>query len=429
MTEHQQKQQPSKHVAVHLQAQQPDALTNTPAETHAVIRRAMIDPNRMTTGDVMTLQRTVGNRAVAQLLDRGDNPNVPVRTGESLVQRAAGGFVSNSRQANSSGSSAAHAAKSVHLPGSQGGQPLVAHEVTHVGQKVSGMVQRDDEIVPMEEYGDIKLPNWFQEQWQKRQGKKGKTTGREQRRKAIPQGRMKPKESRALTKTWLRARELPGDIRQQTDDLGDLYAHAQMLKGSYDHTLQSVAELTNGTYKAVPIKTIGRAMDKVTTDYTNKETGEQRPELVKDLLRSAIVYETASDMANGVILLKTLKNETPTMKIVKFKNNFKPSGTGGIKGYGDINMSLSVGNEFIAELQLHLAKFWELKDTHTDHDRYEKISQLKRAKEKKRDKRLGRRDQHKLSQLEQEHAQTYIDAFDTLDNPQQAITELSSLTA
>lgn len=542
MAEHKQEQQASKRVIVKSEAQQPEVSVSRLAVSNAAIRRATIDPGRMTTRDVMAMQHTMGNHAVAQLLGRRGNSNTPpTQTGpdiqtsptaglsndyvgqsgdaplsNALVQRTSeGGFEAEGdfesrlnrskgggaplpdhlradfepkfgadfgqvrihtnnqsdrlnrsiqakafthgndiffrkgefnakssggkqllahelthtvqqgaapiqrqesasipdelkqRHGPSSGEGSATSAKmNEHQPGSQGGQAFVAHEVIPGGQQLGGVVQRVDEIIPLEDYGDLAIPN----KWNllKKFGS--------QPRNAKPTNRMKPAEDKATVAERLRGKVHidPSALAQQSDDIGVLYAHAQMLQAFYDHTLGHVAERTTGTYKPGPIKELGRTMDKVTTDYTKK--GVQRPELVKDLLRSSIVFDNAHDLVEAVAVIRGLDHREPSIKIMNLKNKF----TG--NGYGDINMSLEVGDGYIAELQLHLSKFWDIKMSKGDHHLYEQISQLERQTGK-----LKPKDEIKLKQLKQRQNQTYMDALNTEDNPENAIRELSSI--
>src|SRR4051812_21859386 len=104
-----QKKQLSKRAPVKPEVQRPQWLVSQKAGAYSTVRRESIDPAHLTTSDVMTLQRSVGNRAVAQLMSRD---------GHTEVQRS----------------------------------PQVPVIQTHGGQQLHGVVQRD-EIVPMEEYG------------------------------------------------------------------------------------------------------------------------------------------------------------------------------------------------------------------------------------------------------------------------------------
>jgi len=373
MTDYWQERKSKQRTSIKQKERQPELSVSPLAEAHEAVRRSASDPYQMTSRNVMALQRTVGNQAVAQMLG-----------------------LNRSRQEGV-------------------GQEMAAHEVTHGGQRLQGVVQRaGDETVPLEDYGDLSIPKW----WQMRKHFQSK-------RGSLPSNRMRPGESRDMVTDRLNvkkseAREraritnkpAPDELTQNKDDLGELYSHAQMLKHFYDHTLGNYARQTGGEYHSGPIKTLGRAMDKVSTDYTDKDTSQQRPERVKDLLRSSIVYPDARHLARGVRNMKML---APGVKVRNVKNKFKKG-----QGYGDVNMSLEVGDGFITELQMHLASFWALKHTKQDHDRYEDISILERAKEKN-SRRFGPKKQAKLDQLKQQHGRTYDDAMDREGNDERDI--------
>lgn len=101
-----------------------------------LIQRAKLDPRSLTPGEVLQLQRLIGNQDVGQLM-AAKAQHQPIQQDESTDLGSAINSARGGGQPLDAGLQRSMGqAKGTHQPGSQGGQALIADELTHVVQQM-----------------------------------------------------------------------------------------------------------------------------------------------------------------------------------------------------------------------------------------------------------------------------------------------------
>jgi hypothetical protein len=166
----------------------------------------------------------------------------------------------------------------------------------------------------------------------------------------------------------------PG-LHQPVQDLGEIYAHAGMLKAQFEHQVKEIADSTGGTCSFRPgegMKSINRAMEKIGADYNGDESR------LIDATGMSVAYQTPEKLIEGFKALDTAKG----LKLVKVKNSAARA-----DGYGDVNLTVEMGggdyeedgktkhwDGFLIELQLHLEGIIEKKKSvHKQYEQHRKI--------------------------------------------------------
>ncbi len=157
-----------------------------------------------------------------------------------------------------------------------------------------------------------------------------------------------------------KAGEATKELHQPVDDLGEIYAHVEMLEGAFRHTVEGIAadKSCHGTplfRPGKPVKGLDRAKEKLDSAYKGDASR------MVDLVGGTIKYDDPDDLIQGFGLV----SNSPLFKVVRIKNSLAKG-----KMYGDINLSIEMGggvdyddavgkkqhySGFIVELQLHLA--------------------------------------------------------------------------
>ncbi|MCU1688253.1 MAG: hypothetical protein JWN61_1564 [Pseudonocardiales bacterium] len=156
-----------------------------------------------------------------------------------------------------------------------------------------------------------------------------------------------------------KAGETKKELHQPVADLGEIYAHNEMLNAEFQHQVKQIAIVTIGMPEFRPggaMKSIGRTMQKIVADYKGDTSR------IVDITGGSIYFDSATDLIRGFGAVRS----NPMWKVVRIKNSLAKG-----KSYGDINMSLEMGGAdyevevdgkktmehhagFIVELQLHL---------------------------------------------------------------------------
>lgn len=162
----------------------------------------------------------------------------------------------------------------------------------------------------------------------------------------------------------------PG-LHQPVDDLGEIYAHAGMLKAQFEERVEAVAGMTGGKCSFRPgegMKSINRAKEKIDADY-NKDASR-----LIDATGMSVAYQSPEELIKGFQAIDNLQG----IKVVKVKNSAAKA-----DGYGDVNLTVEMGggdykddqgqdqhwDGFLIELQLHLQGMLDKKKT--VHKQYE----------------------------------------------------------
>lgn len=173
----------------------------------------------------------------------------------------------------------------------------------------------------------------------------------------------------------IKGREKTKELHQPVDDLGEIYAHVEMLEAAFRHTVEGIAadKSCQGSplfRPDAPVKGLERAEEKLGAAYKGDASR------LVDLCGGTIKYDNPDDLINGFGLV----NSNPMFKVVRIKNSLAKG-----KMYGDINLSIEMAGGmdyvddngkkqhyagFIVELQLHLAPIANTKE-HA-HKEYEK---------------------------------------------------------
>jgi hypothetical protein len=147
------------------------------------------------------------------------------------------------------------------------------------------------------------------------------------------------------------------ELRQQYDDLDQLYKLAKKANEELVEMTKKVAKETNGKAGVRPkeinngLKSRERALEKINSDYVNPVTKEPEANLLVDIAGSKIVYNKLSN------LYKALEKVNKEYKILRIKDRIQ---TPVDSGYRDILMNLEMKNGHIVEFRLHLKEIDEV---------------------------------------------------------------------
>lgn len=151
------------------------------------------------------------------------------------------------------------------------------------------------------------------------------------------------------------------------EQLRTLYEAATERKPSFDRAMQEIADALGGTFKAAPIKSSRRAVDKILADYKGDASR------IKDLVRGSIIVNDAASAAAVVEQLRARFQVEPQ----GFRNLFDPEARPN-DGYRDAKMNVVIDG-LPAEIQVHVPEMIAAKSE--VHDLYEARTKIERETE------------------------------------------------
>jgi ppGpp synthetase/RelA/SpoT-type nucleotidyltranferase len=155
------------------------------------------------------------------------------------------------------------------------------------------------------------------------------------------------------------------DIKQPYNDFNLLYRHAMSGQSELENLTKFMALATGTQALSSGVKSEERAFHKINSKFAGHS------DRITDLARTSIV---SSDVSALVRVFELLEQQT---EILRVKNRFK---TPAASGYRDLSLLVRLpDSKIIAEVQLHLEAFSEIKNG-VEHHNYEQIQRIERKK-------------------------------------------------
>lgn len=160
----------------------------------------------------------------------------------------------------------------------------------------------------------------------------------------------------------VQSRILSQELRQNSNDLNQLYQQAAIADIELQNIAQEWAKMTGGTVVLPPggLKGRERAEEKIRMDYNGDASR------ITDLTRLSIEYDSLEELYHA------LKALPETVNLVRLKDRFIQPTPG---GYRDILLNLKLSNQHIAEIQLNLKSINQVRFGE-GYQLYQKIRQI-----------------------------------------------------
>lgn len=142
-----------------------------------------------------------------------------------------------------------------------------------------------------------------------------------------------------------------------------------------------------------PLKTKSRAEAKVKADYTDKETGEEEWNQLKDMVRATIAVPSVTQIPKVLAEMK----KAGIVLAQQPKNNLTGEGLHG-SGYRDVNLIVKMPNGMLAELQIHCKPMTQAKEH--GHEYYAENAAIERQYDKNDEERKTWPEEHKAKHAE-----------------------------
>lgn len=156
------------------------------------------------------------------------------------------------------------------------------------------------------------------------------------------------------------------DRAQAEEALRPLLKRAEDAKTAFDQTIIDAASAHGIGQLIAPLKSIGRAAEKVVNDYQG-DAGK-----ISDLLRATVIVDRYSDaakviaaLANGVEVVK-IKNKAGadlSSLSADLKSKVMNQDRSTFGGYADVSMVVRTGNGVLAEVQINVPSMMAVKDS------------------------------------------------------------------
>jgi hypothetical protein len=161
--------------------------------------------------------------------------------------------------------------------------------------------------------------------------------------------------------------------RQQSRDLDGLLSTARATEGHFISVFTDLAARTGGVGSFPGVKKLARTKEKIGKEVGDGYGGDAGR--VTDLVRGGITYPTIKEAEAGlkaIELMRDKKNFKSIIGIPSVKQRFEDPEV----GYKDINLRVTMGNGFIAEVQLSVKAISEAKKM-AGHKVYDVVRVLK----------------------------------------------------
>lgn len=135
-------------------------------------------------------------------------------------------------------------------------------------------------------------------------------------------------------------------LKQTSNNLDELYEQAAVAQKDLDKLTRKVASQFGGE-PLIPetLKTRKRSEEKIAADYNGDASR------ITDLARSSVIFATESQV------LQALEALQQDMNVIRIKNRFANP----VNGYRDVLLNISMPNQHIVEMQLHLRTILDAK--------------------------------------------------------------------